>query len=146
MSDVIAPVGVALAEKLATLSISGETVKAYWLAPRTLDRIPAAVIEAPSVERRQLEEPESALGADDWLLSFPVTLYVLLDEAEAAQSSAVEFVEAFTLAIDADRGLGVAGVIEARVVSSEPVIVDDERRALYTYQSRVEVLREHIYS
>lgn len=142
---VIDPVGVALQGKLAALTVLDQPVKAYWLAPRELDRLPAAVIEAPTIERRQLEQPEASLGANDWLLTFPVTLYLQLDEAGAAQAAAVELVELFTQAIDADAGLGVAGVIEARVIQSEPVIIDGDRRALYAYESRCEVLREDIY-
>lgn len=144
-SVVIDPVAEAIKAKLAALTVQGRAVKAYKWSPHGMDRLPAAVIEAPDISRRDLEAAESELGASDWLLTFPVTLYVQLDEAFAAQAAAVEFLEAFVQAIDADAGLGVAGVIETRVTSAEPAVIEEQKRALYAYECRVEALREYLY-
>lgn len=144
-STLIDPIGAALQGKVAALTVQGQAAKGYWPAPASLDKVPAGVVEPPEASRRDIDASESALGSNDWLLTFPVTLYVLLDEAESAQDAAVDFVEAFIKAVDADQGLGVAGVIEARVVSSEPVVIEDQARALYSYECRCEVLAEHVY-
>lgn len=144
-SVLIEPVADALQAKLAAIALQGATVKAYTWAPASLDRVPAAVIEAPEVSRRDIEGAESQLGSNDWLLTFPVTLYVLLDEPVAAQTAAVDGLEQFVQAVDADAGLGIAGVIESRVVTGEPAVIDDQQRALYAYECRVEVLIEYVY-
>ena len=144
-SVLIEPVADALQAKLAAITLQGAAVKAYTWAPARLDRVPAAVIEAPDVSRRDIEGAESQLGSNDWLLTFPVTLYVQLDEPVAAQTAAVDGLEQFVQAVDADAGLGIAGVIESRVVTGEPAVIEEQKRALYAYECRVEVLIEYVY-
>lgn len=142
-STIIDEVAAALQAKLAALTVQGQAVKAHKWAPRGFDQLPAAVIEAPKLTRGDLEAAESELSRTDWLLDFPITLYVELDNAETAQAAAVDFLEAFTLAIDADAGLSLAGVLEARLTAAEPVVIEDQTRALYAYETTVEVLRLH---
>jgi hypothetical protein len=124
----------------ATVSVS-QTVTAYKWVPRDLD-LPAAVVQLPTVRRRPLEDDESRLGATDWLLDFPVVFYVDLAVSDEAQALLVDMTEAFVKAIDDDAGLGLAGVIEAKVVECDPLTVEDRARPLLGMVCSVEVLRE----
>jgi hypothetical protein len=51
---------------------------------------------------------------------------VNLRKAETAQTQMVELIETWVLAIDADRSLGISGLLDASVVDwTEPGIADD---------------------
>lgn len=136
----IAPVATALATVLATVDdLTVHTWQPAAISP------PCAVIEPPTVRRRGLEEAESQLGSNDWLIDVPVTLYFDLRVAGPAQAGAVDYLDQVIQAIDANQGLGLDGVIEAKVTQAEPVFVLDTNRTLFSYECTVEVLREYVY-
>lgn len=107
---------------------------------------PAAVIEVPTLRRKGIEEAESQMQGNDWFIDVPVTLYFDLRRAGDDQARALEAVEAFIQVIDANQGLGVAGVIEAKLTQAEPAFVLDQQRTLFSYECTVEVLREYVYT
>ena len=119
------------------------TVKGYSWAPRDLDKIPAAVVEMPEVERVDVDTPESQLGSFDWRVTFPVVFYFELDEAARGQAQAVNVVEAFIKAIDASPTMGDNAIIDSKVVhAGPPEIIDDEARALIRYPCELRILKE----
>jgi hypothetical protein len=69
---------------------------------------PCAEIEVPNGNRNDPEQAESQFGSDDWDLEFPVTLWVDLHRATEAQIRLKDLLEAFIVAVDSDRSLGLA--------------------------------------
>lgn len=138
MSTTLAPIATALKTKLETLAASTENVKGYAKPPRELDSVPCGVVEIPSIERVDPDTAESQLGTNDWHIVFPVVLYVDLSEADYSITQAIDFVEAWIKAIDADQTLGGA-VFDCKVTSAEPLVIDDEARPLLAYETRVAV-------
>lgn len=134
-STVLDPV----AARLVTI-LQGLGLSTYKWAPGDLDALPAGVVEMPTITRTPVDEAEDHLGQNDWSTSWPVVLYFsLAEEPQASQATAVETVEAFIAAIDADQDLGGA-VQEAKVTEAEPEIVEEESRATIRYVCRVEAL------
>ena len=115
--------------------------KNAW-APKDLDRVPAGVVELPAVRRPGVDEVDNApLGSNEWLLEFTVSLYFDLSEAAYSQAEAVDHLEAFISAVNTDRGLGIASVIDSSVVSAELVLIDDRKRPMVAYECQVDVLK-----
>lgn len=140
-SLVIQPVADAIAAKLTALPVT-PLLKAYRWAPRDLDKLPAAVIELPRIERGGPDTTENAsFGLNNWLLDFPVTLYFDLAVPETTQTLAADVLEAFITAIDDDPSLG-ALVLDSAVTNSEAVIIDDRGRVMFAYECRLEVMIE----
>lgn len=135
-SSIITPLANALVERAET---AGATGAVRW-APSDISP-PAAVIELPSFERTGVDESEDHFGQRDWTLNFPVIFYFDLATAQADQDRAVDVVEAFVLAIDADNGLANL-CQEAKVVDgSEPEFPADDARALIRWPTVVSVLK-----
>lgn len=143
-STVIDPTAALIAGFITNLAVT-PTVKSYQRDPGMagLDSLPAGVVGLPSLERTGVDEAEGQLGHDDWLLSYPVEFYFDIGDAVYTATQAVEVLEAFVKVIDANRGLGqdVATILDAKVVSSEPVEVVDTPRPMLVYSCRLEVLR-----
>ena len=132
----------ALAETVSvTMSSGTRNLKGYVWDPASLDEVPACVVGPPDVRERDLEESESQLGAVDWFMDFPVSLYFDLDEAGKAQGQMVEALEAFKKAIIADPSLGVASILETKVTGSERSFWPDRARPLCGYYCTVSVFR-----
>lgn len=136
-STVITPIANRIVTELAALGVS-PSVKGYRWAPHDLDALPAGVVELPRVRRRGTDEPERQLGSNDWFLDFPVVLYFDLSEAQFSQDQAVDTVEAFIKAVDANPTL-TATVEDAVVSEVEPSIVDDKNRPLVAFECLVAV-------
>ena len=111
-------------------------------SPKDLDSVPAACIEVPTIRRPEPDEIDATgIGSNGWVLEFPVTFYFDLSEAAYSQTEAVAYVDAAILAIDANRGLGIATVIDTAMVAAEPTIIKDDNRALIAYECQVHVLK-----
>jgi len=136
-STVVKPIAQNIASLITGLAVTPSMVGVVW-GPRELPQIPCGVVRPPTIGRTEPKGEESQLGSDDWDLSYPVTLYFEFDEASKSQDQAVEIVEAFIKAVDANPDLDTNGIAdEASVVSAEPVIVDDQTRALFAYDCRI---------
>lgn len=139
---VVEPVIGALLELLAALDSPGLTVHRY-APPNVIP--PAAVVDLPSVRRRELLEAEGQFGSNEWLIDVPVTLYFDLRVAENSQALAVDVLEQWIQLVDANAGLGLGDVIETKVTEAEPAFVLDQNRTLASYETTVECLREYVY-
>lgn len=129
-----------LADSVKTLleTVTGLTV--YRWNPADISP-PCAVIEPPAFSRVDPEQDEDVpLGTIGWLITFPVTVYVDLDEAEYAQSQVVAFTEAVVSTIDGTRTLDHAGVLDAGVTGGEPVFIEDRNRTLVAYECQLAAL------
>jgi len=135
MSGILSPLADALVEKAEEAGCAG-----YRWAPRELDSSKAAVIELPSVERTALDAPEDHLGQEDWRPTFDTVFYFDLDVAKASQDEAVEAVEKFVLAIDADPSLGGLCQEAKAVEVLPPEFVEDDARPQIRWPVRVEIL------
>lgn len=146
-STILDPVAAALVSKLATIAgLSAGAIKSVKWDPGMsgLPTLPAGVVGMPTFERTEPDEAEDHLGANDWRLEYPVALVFDLSQAERDQARAVEYVEAFVVAVDADQTLSNGGsplVQEAKVTFGEPEIVEDEARPMIVYRTRVRVLQ-----
>lgn len=137
-STVVQPLADRLTSLLAAI---GVTVPAGGWARDHLHALPAAEIEIPDGRRRNVDEPEDHLGQRDWQLEFPVTLWVDLHEASAAQRQLVELLEAWIAAVDADETLN--NLATDAVVTSWQRVYDatDQARPLLGVVTTVEVLK-----
>lgn len=140
--DVIQPIADALAGvcRSVGLHVPDETWTVGTLRP------PCAEIEVPDGRRTGPEEAESQLGFNDWYQEFPVTLWVDLHRATEAQVRLKTLLEAFIVAVDADRSLGLDPadvdfqLDDASVVSWERVYQLERDRQLIGYETTVAVL------
>ena len=141
-STIIAPVAQALQTKIAGLGLA-TTVAGHLWAPAMLPTRPCGVVELPTLGRTDPLEAESEIGRDDWEMEFPVVFYFDLTEPIATQTLAVEVVEAFIQAVDADPSLGIVSIADdASVVSvGPPEVIDDQANALIRYPAVVRLTR-----
>lgn len=135
-STILDPIATALVTVAETVSgLNG----CKWVL-RDTDSRPAAVVMPPSIERTPLDVSEDHLGQNDWNSEWSVDLYFDTTNLEYGQVQAVEMVEAWIVAVDADQDLG--GVVqEAKVTSvAEPDFVEDANRPYLIYPTTVSVL------
>jgi hypothetical protein len=99
----------------------------------------AAEIEIPDVARTGVEEAESQLGADDWDLTFPVSIWVNMTDQAHDQIRLVQTLEQWIAAVDADVTFGGL-VLEAKVIRAERQY-QLARRPLVGYETTVAVLK-----
>lgn len=135
-STIIQPVADHLATVLTGLGLGVNTWAAEAL---TMGPAGAAEIEIPDIARTGIEEPESQLGADDWDLTFLVSIWVNMTETGVSQQRLVELVEQWIAAIDTDITLGGL-VLEAKVTKAERQY-QLARRPLVGYETTVAVLK-----
>lgn len=133
-SEIITPLADALIAKLEEVGATG-----YRWAPKEISR-PAAVVELPAIERTPVDTAEDHLGQKDWTLNFPVIFYFDLAVAQGSQDAAVDIVEGFVSAVDADQGLeGLCQ--EAKVVEVfEPEFPEDANPQI-RWGTRVQILK-----
>jgi hypothetical protein len=135
-STILTPLAEALVEKIEEVDAKG-----YCWAPRELSSLPAGVVELPGVVRTPLDAPEDHLGQKDWRPSFLVVFYFDLAESKHAQTQAIDMVEAFVSAIDADPSLG-GRCQEAKAVEVlVPEFLEDEARPEIRWAVDVEILK-----
>lgn len=142
-SSIVIPTADRIVTVLEGLALT-PAFKAYRWAPGAagMSKLPAAVVELPTVARGEELDRRSQLGAEGWEMSFPVSLYFDLREAQAAADRAAEYVEAFIVAVDA-AALSVADptIVESFVADSEPVVVPDEARPMLRYECTLELFK-----
>jgi hypothetical protein len=138
------PVGALIATVLAGLNTS-TTVKAYQRDPGAagLDRLPAAIVGIPEIQRTGIDLPERELGSNDWLITYPVSIHVALDNTTTAAVLVEEIAEAFIKAIDSF-ALQIADptIDDAKVERCEPVLdLTDISRPVLIYECDLAVLK-----
>jgi hypothetical protein len=140
-STILDPIADVLVLELAALTVLGDSVKGYLWSPRQMTKVPAGVVEIPSVGRVGPDEAESQLSSDDWNVTYPVVLYVDATRADTSQAALVEFLEDFIAAIDANPSL-TNTVLDAKVLSAEPFLdLTEQARPLVGYECEVAVLK-----
>jgi hypothetical protein len=150
-SAVITPIADRLKALLAGLDVTPPVTAYRWTPQRLGGTGPFAVVELPRVERSQVNDPEEELGNDDWVITYPVVLYVDLKDPDRDQERIVELLEAFTAAVDDNRGLKVdddddATIIDTRVVTSDPSVdLIGESRPVLAYECEVAVFKHVPY-
>ena len=120
---------------------TGQTITGYVWERKAYDaKLPVGVVGIPEIRRTPPGERESQISLDDWDLEFPVGLLFEYDESVAVQQLAVEVVEKFISAVDADPSLGDDSVIDdAAVIESVPEVYLEQPRALLIYRCRLAV-------
>ena len=133
--------GAAVAIAAAAITSHGRELKIYDHEARDLDTLPALTIDGPTTFRRtQPDEAESQLGAYDWFLTFTLRIYVALDDPQTATHDARAILGQVMAALDADRGLGGAALIDASLSSGELTFTEEEnRRPMAVYECALEV-------
>jgi hypothetical protein len=121
-------------------------VKGYRWQPPDLDLLPAAVIELPSIDRGELDEGESELGARDLTLEFAVEFICDMTSApEYVQAQALAIVCDFIDAVDVDGLDADAGVWDVKVTRAErPDLAEDRstKKPLLIYPATVQVFKK----
>jgi hypothetical protein len=136
-STILDPIATALKSTIETIS---PTVKVHKWVLRDTDARPAAVIELPTVNRTEPDAIEDHLGENDWRSEWPVTFYFDFGDPAFGQAQALEVIEKFISAVDADQDLG-STVQEAKVVTvGPPQIEEGYARPMLMYPARVAVL------
>lgn len=136
-STVLDPIAEGIKAVVETLSPTVKPKK--WLI-RDTDARPAAVIELPTVTRTDPDIAEDHLGQDDWRSEWPVSFYFDFNDATFGQAQAIEVIEKFIVAVDADPTLG-GTVQEAKVITAGPPQIDENAaRPLLVYPTTVSIL------
>jgi hypothetical protein len=139
-STTVEPVATAIAAVISGLSVS-PAVTGYSVdrGPTDSLQLPAGVVGAPSIVRKGVDEKETQLGSRDWNEEWPISFAFELDNYTAARTQAVEVIEAFIKAIDADETLG--GIVsECKVVRSDPAgPVQVRNRPMFLYDCTVQI-------
>ena len=128
---------------LDTLTVNGSAIYAYDHEPGYdgMD-IPAATLFIPDVERPELSEAESQMGADTWDSTWILRLYTGLDDARTEQRQLEVLLADAILAIDANWTLD-GRVLRARIVraTSGSVHVQNRSFPLMAYECELEIRR-----
>lgn len=131
----------AVAVVLATLEVNGVPITAYDHEPGYGGlQVPCATLFLPDLERPDLHQGESILGADDWDYTYALRLYHDLSDARTCQRELEVLLADAILAFDADMSLGGA-VLECRIhkAVSGAVHTEHRERPLMTYECELRV-------
>jgi hypothetical protein len=139
-----------LADALLPIIESSGVRATYKWGPGAI-KLPAAVIEPPTIKRTEPDEPEDRVGADNWRLNFPVVFYIELPrdtKAQETQAELIQLVVNFIRAIDTLQpdgdGFVLNGLCEdVKVVSAEPFSTppaEEGSRTQLGYETHVSVL------
>lgn len=133
----LAAVATALQTTFATLT---DLTRVYEYDPHGAPiKPPVVTIGLPSVDRHRIDEAKLELGHDDWLTTWPVTLYISLEDPKTSTLNHHRIVGELIRAIERDPTLGgeadVAELITA--TPDENNIAADTRQ--YIVHLRVEV-------
>jgi len=136
-STVLDPIADGLVTVIQGLSVTTKAQK--WLL-RDTDARPAAVIELPTVRRTDVDMAEDHLGQLDWRSEWPVSFYFDFTDATFGQAQALEVIEKFIVAVDANPTLS-GTVQEAKVLTAGPPEIDEgAARPALVYPTRVGIL------
>lgn len=138
-STVILPI----AQQLAAIAAAIDGVTAYDTDPGMagIEGNPAIVVSLPSIDRGDLDS-DPQLGSRGWTMTFPVSIYVDLDDPTEAITLMRETVEAFISGLDGDDQLS-GSVITAKVTNAEPAIDATTQRPRLIYDCSV-VVRDYV--
>jgi hypothetical protein len=140
-STVVQPIADSIAAIIDALTFD-PPVKAYATPPPMLEgHGPFAVVEFPTLHRRQLNDGETEIGSNDWFPTYPVVLYVDLKVARRDSERVIALVEQFVLAIDANPGLNNDTVDDSVVTTSDPFIYVENKRPFLAYECEVQVYK-----
>jgi hypothetical protein len=151
-STVITGVADRLKTVIAALDVTPPVSAYRWTPQRLTGTGPFAVIELPRVERTSLNDPEEQLGSDDWIISYPVVLYVDLKDPDRDQNRLVDLLEAMTSAIDDNVVLadpndpgdvnGDVQIMDVKVTAADPSVDQlPDARSLLAYECEVQVFK-----
>lgn len=149
-STVLDPIAAALQAKLAALTLTAYTgggtkaLKAYKWLPRDFENLPAAAVGLPDVVRVGLDQPEMQIGSSTWEITYPVSIYFDISEAQQMQALAAEAAELFIKAIDNDSQLS-GTVDDAKVTAVTPFVEPQRKRPLAGFECTVEILKQVAY-
>ena len=137
-ASVISDVVAALVTRFSTIS----GLKVYDYENREPDTLPALMIGRHVVERTPPDAYEPQLGSTGWTITYDVKLYVALDDPSTAFASARTLTGQAIGAIDAQRGLGLDGVvIDASMTSADMGFTGPEaHRQMVIVECAVEAL------
>jgi hypothetical protein len=141
-STIFTPIAELIAD--AALAAIDELSNAHAKDPGMagLGRLPALVVGLPTLRRTGVEGSESEVGRDDYRITFPVNVYVDLNNAPRAAEDAVVLLEQLVAVIDdPDTWDPDPAVIDFKLTVAEPVEILDEARPLLSYECRVELLK-----
>lgn len=123
-----------------------QAVKAYRWQPPDIDQLPAGLIELPAIDRGELDEGESELGARDLTLTFPVEFICDMTSApEYVQALALAVVCDFIDALDQDGLADDPDVWDVKATRAEqPDLAEDRSRKkpVLIYPATVEVFKK----
>lgn len=139
-STVTDPIAEALKTIIEGITIAGKPVKTYKWPPQDLDRRPAAVIELPEIRRTEPDTAEDHLAENDWNYVLPVMFYFDLEDVAFSHAAAVETIESFIKAVDADQDLS-GNCQEAKVMADRAEYFEGEAKPLIRWPTRVLVLK-----
>lgn len=140
-STTLEPLATSVATLLGALSVS-EGITAYAHDPgyAGLDALPCAVVGIPTIGRVGTDQPESQLGARDWFVTLPVTLYFDIADATATAKLAIEYVEAFIKSVDTESlQSGDGSILDSKVTRCEPAEIVNTHRPLLAYECDLEI-------
>lgn len=149
-STVLDPLANLLVAKIQALVVtytsgSTATFTGYKWMPKDFDAPPVGVVGTPEVERVGVDQPELQMGSSNWIITFPVSLYVDLSEPTQAQSVSVQAAEALIHAIDMDPQLS-GNCDDAKVRRVTPFVEFQRGRPLLGYECEVELMKQVPYT
>lgn len=150
-STIIEPIAQGIVDAIDAMT---PDVKAYLWAPAggALDRVPAAVVYTPTLERTPVgpDIPEDHLGSRDITLNYPATFYFGADDLAYVQAEIADVIDNYVLAIDnsMDAGQPLNGVcddIKVLRVEEPGESTQPSNRKLWVVETRVGVVKFATY-
>ena len=135
-STKLAATATALAARLATVATVN---RVYEYDPMGQPiKPPVITVGLPTIERHGIDEAELEVGKDDWHTTWPVTLYVQIQDPQTATLDVHRLVGALIQAVDADPTLG-GEADEAKLIDVTPDENDEAAESRqYVIRCRVE--------
>jgi len=122
--------------------ISG--LKVYSVEPVQLDQLPAVTMDLPTLNRVDVDSPESEFGSYTWITRWPLRIYVHSDDPTYEATSALQYLSLVIAKFDVAETLnGYAGVISARVTESDPFTgtLQHDGKPVTGYEAHLSVLQ-----
>jgi hypothetical protein len=142
-STILQPLSDLVASTIENLA-TDEPVSAYATDPGLagIDRLPVAVTGLPTLDRVDVDSPESQFGSYDWTVTLEVTFLFDLGDTNTAQEQALDTIEKFVSSVDAAALSATdASIVDAKVTRSEPAEIVDAARPMLSYVCTLRVLK-----
>jgi hypothetical protein len=141
LDELVDGLGERLKEGIEGLDLN-PSVKAYkWGAGGAgLDKVPAAIVQIPRIERTGVLQKEDHVGFRDLRMQFEVVFIFDASNVNYFMPKAIETVSAFIDFVDANPGLnGLAE--EAKVTNADPANVEEANsRPRFAYSTTVDLI------